>query len=75
MATMNLDDVPQPLGEFIAGLSPGEGIVLTKDGEHVATLTRIGPKRWPCKVGTARDTPHRMAPDFDAPLDDFRESL
>ena len=32
-----------------------------------------GPTTWPCKAGSARDIPHWMAPDFDAPLDDFRD--
>lgn len=75
MPTMNLDDGQHSLGELIAGLNPGEQLVITKDGEPVATLTRTGPRQWPCKAGSARDTPHRMAPDFDAPLDDFREYM
>jgi hypothetical protein len=27
------------------------------------------------KVGSAKDTTHEMAPDFDAPLDDFQGEL
>ncbi len=75
MADLNLDDIPPNSVELVTGLNPGEGLVLTRGGEPVARLTRIGPKRWPCQAGTARDTPHRMAPDFDAPLEDFRESM
>lgn len=73
MATMDLDDFPGHLGELIAGLNPGEQLVITRGGEPVATLTRNGPGRWPCKAGSARDSAHSMAPDFDAPLDEFRE--
>jgi hypothetical protein len=36
-------------------------------------LTRAAPSSWPCKAGSAKDTKHWMASDFDAPLDDFRE--
>lgn len=30
---------------------------------------------WPCQPGTAKDTKHWMAPDFDAPFDDFQEYM
>ena len=75
MATMDLDDFPRHLGDLIAGLDPGEQLVITKGGEPVATLTRSCPGRWPCKAGSARDTVHSMGPDFEAPLDEFREYM
>ena len=73
MVTVNLDDAKANLPEIISGLSPGEQAVIVKDGEPIAMLTRSRPKQWPCKAGSAKDTKHRMAPDFDAPLEDFRE--
>jgi antitoxin (DNA-binding transcriptional repressor) of toxin-antitoxin stability system len=63
------------LPQIIAGLNPGEPVLIMKDGEPVATLTRSPPKQWPCKAGSAKDTTHWMAPDFDAPLEDFREYM
>jgi prevent-host-death family protein len=75
MPTVNLDDAQAHLRQIIAGLNPGEPLVITQDGEPVAKLTRIHPKRWPCKAGSAKDVSHWMAPDFDAPLDDFREYM
>ncbi|HEY3968788.1 MAG TPA: hypothetical protein VGM05_29840 [Planctomycetaceae bacterium] len=48
-------------------------MLITKDGEPLATLTRSRPKQWPCKAGSAKEASYWMAPDFDAPLEEFRE--
>lgn len=73
MTTVNLDDAKAHLTEIISELDPGEQVVIVKDGEPMALLTRSRPKQWPCIAGSAKDTRHWMAPDFDAPLEDFRE--
>ena len=73
MATINLDDLKAYLREIISGLNPGEQLVILQNGEPVATLTRRPPDQWPCTAGSAKDSKHWMAPDFDAPLEDFRE--
>jgi antitoxin (DNA-binding transcriptional repressor) of toxin-antitoxin stability system len=75
MATVNLDDAKAHLPEIISGLKPGEQIVIADEGAPIATLTRTSFTQWPCKAGSAKDTKHWMAPDFDAPLDDFREYM
>ena len=75
MATVNLDDAKAHLPEIISGLNPGEQMVIVKNGEPLAMLTRSRPKQWPCAAGSAKDTRHWMAPDFDAPLEDFREYM
>jgi antitoxin (DNA-binding transcriptional repressor) of toxin-antitoxin stability system len=75
MPTADVDDVKAHLPEMIAGLNPGEQLVIERDGEPIATLTRHRPQQWPCKAGSARNTQHWMAPDFDAPLEDFREYM
>ena len=67
MATVNLDDAKVRLPEIISGLNPGEQLL--------AALTRSRPNQWPCKAGSARDTKHWMASDFDAPLEAFREYM
>jgi antitoxin (DNA-binding transcriptional repressor) of toxin-antitoxin stability system len=73
MATINMEEAQANLAQIIARLTPGEPLVITKDGEAVATLTRPSAKKWPCKAGSAKEMPHWMSPDFDAPLDDFRD--
>ncbi len=73
MATVNLDDAKAHLREIISGMNPGEQLLIVQDGEPVATLTRAWASRWPCKAGSAKGNKHWMAPDFDSPLEDFRE--
>lgn len=73
MANVTLDDAKAHLPEIILGLNPGEQVVIVKNGEPMALLTRSGPNQWPCAAGSAKETRHWMAPDFDAPLEDFRE--
>jgi len=75
MPTVNIDDAKAHLREIIAGLNPGEQLIITQDGEPIATLTRSRLLQWPCKAGSAKNTTHWMAPDFDAPLEDFREYM
>jgi antitoxin (DNA-binding transcriptional repressor) of toxin-antitoxin stability system len=73
--TVTVEEVQSRLTELIADLQPGEELVIDQDGVPVATLTRAPRATWPCEPGSARDVPHWMAPDFDAPLDDFREYM
>jgi antitoxin (DNA-binding transcriptional repressor) of toxin-antitoxin stability system len=68
-------DAQMHLRELIEGLVPGDELVIVVAGEPVATLTRKPRTSWPCQPGSAKDTKHWMAPDFDAPLDDFREYM
>lgn len=75
MPTVNLSDAKAHLPQIIAGLNPGEQVVIVSDGEPVATLTRPPLKEWPCKAGSAESKTHWMAADFDAPLEDFREYM
>ena len=73
MVTVNLNDAKANLPEIISELIPGEQAVVVKDGEPIAMLTRSCPQQWPCTAGSAKGTKHRMAADFNAPLEDFRE--
>lgn len=70
-----LSEAQAHLGEIISGLKPGEELAITHAGAPVAKLVRSSQTSWPCKAGSAKQTPHWMAPDFDAPLEDFREYM
>ena len=61
--------------ELVAGMVPGDELVLTTNGEPVAVVTRPPRTSWPCQPGTAKDRAFWMAPDFDAPLKDFAEYM
>ena len=54
---------------------PGEELVLTAQGEPLAVVTRPPRSIWPCQPGSAKDIKHWMAPDFNAPLNDFKEYM
>jgi antitoxin (DNA-binding transcriptional repressor) of toxin-antitoxin stability system len=56
--------------ELVAG---GHGIFITKHGKRVAELRAVKAPRKKAKFGCARGRGFRMAPDFDAPLDCFKE--
>lgn len=63
------------LPELVAGMVPGEELMLTASGETVAIVTKPQGTSWPCQPGTATDRTFWMAPDFDAPLEDFAEYM
>jgi prevent-host-death family protein len=75
MATVSIQEAQAKLLELIHQLSPGEEVLITENDQPVARLvpaTGIKPQR---QLGTMRGTVLHMAPDFDAPLDDFKEYM
>jgi antitoxin (DNA-binding transcriptional repressor) of toxin-antitoxin stability system len=75
MSTIEVNDAQAHLPELIAALVPGDQLLIVREGTPVATLTRAEVSSWPCNAGSAKDTKHWMAPDFNAPLEDFRECM
>jgi antitoxin (DNA-binding transcriptional repressor) of toxin-antitoxin stability system len=73
--TFPLAAIQLKLSEIVAGMTPGEEVILTADGEPVAIVTRTQRASWPSVPGTAKDRSFWMAPDFDAPLEDFAEYM
>ena len=75
MSGITLHDAQARLPELIAGLRPGEQVMINQDGTPIALLTRSPQSSWPCQPGSAKHLQHWMAPDFDAPLEEFREYM
>ncbi len=75
MSTLTLEEAQSRLKDVIAALNPGEELVIVQDGSPVATLTRATQKSWPCQAGSAKDKILWIAPDFDEPLEDFRDYM
>ena len=73
-ATVTLNEAQAKLKELIHNMSPGEEIVITVDEHPVARLV-ANEKTTERKLGTLKGTVLHMAPDFDAPLDDFKEYM
>lgn len=74
MTTIAIEDFPTQMTTLLEQLQPGESVVITDDGEPVAQVTKVGRTSWPCKAGSAAGE-IRMAPDFDAPLEEFAEYM
>jgi antitoxin (DNA-binding transcriptional repressor) of toxin-antitoxin stability system len=73
MTTITIQEAQAKLLELIHRLTPGEEVLITENDQPVARLlptTGAKPQR---KLGTMRGTVLYVAPDFDAPLDDFKE--
>ena len=73
-SSVTLEEAQFRLKELIAGLAPGQEIVITENqqcvaklvGERAARPTRPAP-------GLGKGSILYMAPDFDDPLDEFEE--
>jgi antitoxin (DNA-binding transcriptional repressor) of toxin-antitoxin stability system len=63
------------LDTLIEHLVPGEEILITDRGRPLAQVKKSERSSWPCKAGSYRKAEFWMAPDFDAPLDDFKEYM
>ena len=72
MATITLEEAHAHLPELIGQLHPGEEMTITDHGEPLAQLKKVERTSWPCKAGSAKGKIH-MSPDFDAPMDEFKE--
>jgi antitoxin (DNA-binding transcriptional repressor) of toxin-antitoxin stability system len=77
MSTVTLEEAQAGLAELIQHLLPGEEVLIMRGSQPVARLvgqTSTDRKR-PRQLGTLRGTVAHIAPDFDAPLEDFREYM
>ena len=77
MTTVSLQEAKVKLSELIHDLAPGAEVVITENSQPVARLLSTAPqqKRERRRPGTLRGTVLYMAPDFNAPLDDFKEYM
>jgi prevent-host-death family protein len=76
MSTVTLEEAQSHLAELIDQLQPGQEITITRDNQPVAKLTsQVKASRPPRRPGTLRGTVLYMAPDFNAPLDEFKEYM
>ncbi len=76
MPTVTLEEAQAQLPKLLEQLRPGEEIIITRDQKPVARLVgETQPERKPRRCGTMKGTMLYMAPDCDAPLEDFKEYL
>jgi prevent-host-death family protein len=77
MTTISIEEAQAKLPELIRQLDPFGEVVITENDRPVARLVPAAgqPQRPPRRPGTLRGTVLYMAPDFDAPLEDFQEYM
>ncbi len=73
MTFVTLEEAHAHLPQIIEQLQPGEEITITGNGKPLAQVKKAERDSWPCKAGSYRKAEFWMAPDFDAPLEDFKE--
>jgi antitoxin (DNA-binding transcriptional repressor) of toxin-antitoxin stability system len=75
MVTVTIQEAQAQLLDLIHRLNVGDEVVITENDRPVAKLARTeSQEQWPCKAGSAKGKIW-MAPDFDAPLEDFKEYM
>ena len=76
MSSLTVQEAQAKLSELIQSLKPGDEIVITENDQPVARLVSTEQRQQaPRRPGTLRGTVQYMAPDFDAPLEDFKEYM
>jgi len=74
MTAVTIEEAQANLPYLIHKLTPGAEVIIVEKDKPVARL--IGAEtRAPRKPGCLQGTVLYMAPDFDAPLDDFKEYM
>ena len=75
MLTVTLQEAQAHLPELLEKLPPGGEMTIMDHGQPLAQVKKVERTSWPCKAGSYRKTEFRMAPDFDAPLEEFKEYM
>ncbi len=77
MTHLSIDEAQLKLRELVHGLSPGDEVLIVENDQPVARLLPAESKLQQSnrQLGTMRGTVLYMAPDFDAPLEDFKKYM
>ena len=75
MATVSIEEAQARLRELISQLSSGDEVVIRDGDRLVARLVPGVASPRACSPGSAKESQHWMAADFDAPLDDFQDYM
>jgi prevent-host-death family protein len=74
MATVSIQEAQAGLANLIHRLGPGEEVVITENNLPVARIVAASPSAERV-LGTLKGSVLHMAPDFDAPLEDFKDHM
>jgi prevent-host-death family protein len=74
MIQVNIHEAKTHLSRLIAKVIGGEEIIIAKGNTPVVKLVQVTTLKEKRKLGSAKGKIH-VAPDFDAPLDDFKDFI
>ncbi|MBI5771412.1 MAG: type II toxin-antitoxin system Phd/YefM family antitoxin [Verrucomicrobia bacterium] len=63
------------LSSLLAQVEKGRSFYITKHGRRVAEVKPVTPRKPKRRFGSGKGTVLYMAPDFDAPLDGFKDYM
>ena len=75
MTSVSIAEAQAKLAELVHGLAPGEEIAITEGDQQIAKITGTKRPLTPRRLGTMAGTVLHIAPDFDAPLEDFKDYM
>jgi prevent-host-death family protein len=73
MRQFNIHEAKARLSELIQKAMLGEEVIIARDNKPVAKIVALRPLKIRRKLGTAKGKVLYIAPDFNAPLDDFKD--
>lgn len=71
--TVSLEQAQSSLADIVHRLSAGDEIIITEGDRPVARIIPVPPNKPPRQLGTMRGSVLAISPDFDAPIDDFKD--
>jgi antitoxin (DNA-binding transcriptional repressor) of toxin-antitoxin stability system len=74
MQQIEISDLQNQIGILVNAINQGEEVVFTKATQPIAKVINLLPGKKHRKAGSAAGQ-IVMAPDFDEPLDDFKEYM
>jgi len=77
MTTISIEEAQAKLTDLIHRLHSGDEVVITENNQPVARLVHTAgePLKKPRQPGILRGSVVYMAPDFDAPLEEFKDYM
>jgi len=75
MKQFNIHEAKARLSELIQKAMLGEEVIIARDNRPVAKLIALRPAKQRRKLGSAKGKILYIAPDFDAPLEDFKDYM
>lgn len=77
MTSVTIEEAQARLPELVRRLTADEEVVITENNQPVARLVKSTPKPriQRRRLGTMKGSVLYIAPDFDAPPEDFREYM